>query len=38
MATMNEKRKEVMEGWFDRAKNEVFIQIDDDYKYCNVME
>jgi parvulin-like peptidyl-prolyl isomerase len=38
MATMNEKRKEVMEKWFDRAKNEVFIQIDDDYKYCNVME
>ena len=38
MATMNEKRKEVMEQWFDRAKNEVFIQIDDDYKYCNVME
>jgi parvulin-like peptidyl-prolyl isomerase len=38
MGTMNEKRKEVMEDWFDRAKNEVFIQIDDDYKYCNVME
>jgi len=38
MGTMNEKRKEVMEKWFDRAKSEVFIQIDDDYKYCNVME
>jgi len=38
LATMNEKRKEVMENWFDRAKNDVFIQIDDNYKYCNVME
>jgi parvulin-like peptidyl-prolyl isomerase len=38
LATMNEKRQEVMEKWFDRAKNDVFIQIDDDYKYCNVLE
>lgn len=38
MATMNEKRKEVMDKWFDRAKKEVFVQIDDDYKYCKVME
>ena len=38
MATMNEKRQEVMEVWFDRAKNEVFIQIDDDFKYCKILE
>jgi parvulin-like peptidyl-prolyl isomerase len=38
MATMNEKRQEVMESWFDSAKNEVFIQIDDDYKNCNILK
>jgi len=38
MATMNEKRQEVMETWFNSAKNEVFIQIDDDYKYCKILE
>jgi parvulin-like peptidyl-prolyl isomerase len=38
MATMNEKRQEVMESWFDKAKNDVFIQIDDDYKYCKILE
>lgn len=38
MATMNEKRQEVMEKWFNNAKEEVFIQIDDDYKFCKVLE
>jgi len=38
MATMNDKRKEVMDKWFDRAKNDVFIQIDEDYQYCNILE
>jgi hypothetical protein len=38
MATMNEKRKEVMDKWFDSAKNEVFIQIDEDYQYCKILE
>jgi parvulin-like peptidyl-prolyl isomerase len=38
MATMNEKRTEVMDNWFDRAKNEVFIQIDDELNYCNILE
>jgi len=38
MAAMNEKRKEVLEKWFDDAKKEVFIQIDDEYKYCKILE
>ena len=38
MAAMNEKRKEVLEKWFDDAKKEVFIQIDDEYKGCNILE
>jgi len=38
MATMNEKRQEVMEKWFSEAKDDVFIQIDDDYKYCKILE
>jgi hypothetical protein len=27
-----------METWFNSAKNEVFIKIDDDYKYCKILE
>lgn len=38
LAAMNEKRKEVLEKWFDDAKKEVFIQIDDEYKYCDILE
>jgi hypothetical protein len=38
LATMNEKRQETMEKWFDKAKNDVFIQIADDYKYCEILE
>jgi parvulin-like peptidyl-prolyl isomerase len=38
LATMNEKRQEVMENWFDKAKDDVFIQIADDYKYCKILE
>ena len=38
LAALNEKRNEILEKWFDEAKNEVFIQIDDEYKRCRILE
>ncbi len=38
MAALNEKKQNVLTEWFDEAKKEVFIQIDDDYKKCKILE
>jgi parvulin-like peptidyl-prolyl isomerase len=38
MAALNEKKQNVLNEWFDEAKKEVFIQIDDDYKKCKILE
>ncbi len=38
LAALNEKKQKALDEWFDSAKNEVFIQIDDDYKYCQILE
>lgn len=38
MADENEKKNRVLNEWFDRAKGDVFIQIDPDYNHCRIME
>jgi peptidyl-prolyl cis-trans isomerase SurA len=38
MAALNEKKQGVLTKWFDEAKKEVFIQIDDEYKDCRILE
>lgn len=38
MAAENEKKNRVLNEWFDRAKGDVFIQIDPDYNNCRIME
>lgn len=38
MAAENEKKNRVLNEWFDRAKGDVFIQIDPDYNHCRIME
>ena len=38
MAALNEKKQGVLTKWFDEAKKEVFIQIDDEYKNCKILE
>jgi len=34
---LNEKKQKVLNEWFDSARFEVFIRIDDDYNNCNIM-
>jgi peptidyl-prolyl cis-trans isomerase SurA len=36
-AALEEKKMRVLNEWFDKAREEVFINIDDDYSYCNIM-
>jgi parvulin-like peptidyl-prolyl isomerase len=38
LAALNEKKQNVLTDWFDEAKKEVFIQIDDEYKKCRILE
>ena len=38
MAAENEKKNKILNEWFDRAKGDVFIQIDPDYNHCRIME
>ncbi len=38
MAAENEKKNKILNEWFDRAKGDVFIQIDPEYNHCKIME
>jgi hypothetical protein len=38
LAALNEKKQIALNEWFEEAKNEVFIQIDDEYKKCAILE
>jgi len=38
MAALNEKKQNALNEWFNEAKKEVFIQIDDEYKNCKILE
>lgn len=37
-AAINEKKNKILNEWFDRAKDDVFVQIDPEYDNCNIME
>lgn len=36
-ATLNEKKSRILNKWFDKARNDVFISIDKEYDYCGIM-
>lgn len=38
LAALNEKKQNALDEWFAEAKKEVFIQIDDSYKNCSILE
>ncbi len=38
LAALNQKKQRILDNWFDEAKNEVFIQIDDEYKPCAILQ
>jgi peptidyl-prolyl cis-trans isomerase SurA len=37
MAALNEKKNIIVEEWFEEAVNDVYIDIDKDYDYCNIV-
>ena len=37
-AAENEKKNKILNAWFDKAKDDVFIQIDPEYVACKLME
>ena len=36
-AALEEKKMRILNEWFEEARKEVFINIDEDYSYCNIM-
>ncbi|MEQ9423622.1 MAG: peptidylprolyl isomerase [Cyclobacteriaceae bacterium] len=36
-AALNAKKGRIMEKWFLRARDDVYIEVDDEYGYCNIM-
>ncbi len=37
-ATLNDKRNRILSKWFEEARKNVFIDIDPEYKFCNLLE
>lgn len=38
MATLNEKKNRILEKWFQKARQDVFINIDRNYDYCGILD
>ncbi|HEY0740788.1 MAG TPA: peptidylprolyl isomerase [Chryseosolibacter sp.] len=38
MATLNEKKNKILEKWFQKARQDVFINIDRNYDYCGILD
>lgn len=36
-ATLSEKKSRILSEWFDKARNDVFISVDDAYEYCGIL-
>lgn len=37
-AALNEKKNRLLQKWFEKARNDVFINIDDAYDYCGILD
>jgi len=37
-AALAEKRNRILNSWFDKARNDVFIRIDEEYNQCQIMQ
>jgi peptidyl-prolyl cis-trans isomerase SurA len=37
-ATLNEKKNRILQKWFEKARQDVFINIDSDYDYCGILD
>ncbi len=36
-AALNEKKNRILNEWFNKARNDVFINLDDEYDYCGIV-
>lgn len=36
-AALQDKKNRTLSGWFDKARQEVYIKVDPEYDYCNIM-
>jgi peptidyl-prolyl cis-trans isomerase SurA len=37
MATLNEKKNKILQKWFEKARQDVFINIDKNYEFCGIL-
>lgn len=37
-ATLNEKKNRVLQKWFEKARKDVFINIDENFNFCGILE
>ncbi len=37
-AALNEKKSQILNDWFNKAREDVFISIGKDYEYCNILQ
>lgn len=37
-ATLNEKKNKILQKWFENARQDVFINIDEEYNYCGILD
>jgi peptidyl-prolyl cis-trans isomerase SurA len=37
-ATLNQKKNKILEKWFDKARRDVFINIDPAYEFCGILD
>jgi peptidyl-prolyl cis-trans isomerase SurA len=37
-ATLNEKKNKILQKWFEKARQDVFINIDEEYNYCGILD
>jgi peptidyl-prolyl cis-trans isomerase SurA len=38
MATLNEKKNKILQKWFEKARQDVFINIDKNYEFCGILK
>jgi peptidyl-prolyl cis-trans isomerase SurA len=38
MAALNEKKNRILQKWFEKARHDVFINIDETYNFCGILE
>jgi peptidyl-prolyl cis-trans isomerase SurA len=35
---LNEKKNRILQKWFEKARLDVFINVDEEYNYCGILD